>query len=351
MFLNSETISRQAEIKEFIGEVAGIFPHADLSKKCDAFVTSFPPEDALAVAALIGGANPFYLPNIPDEHLKQLSVNTEQFLNALMRTRLTLERSNHLNILVACMPKTASTFITSCIHQAFSLEWVNLSVPAHKPSEIGAHLKEQEPDEIALIRAGMMMKGYVAQHHMRLSPYVARLLQRYNVKPIVLFRNILDVIVSADDMIMEYRLKMSEKASHFFSDGLPQTYHKLSRDERLLMFAQHRASWLVRFYVSWKKHEAYGLIRPLWISYEDDFLTDKKMMVAKIIAYLGQQEKVVPTQVLRIFEDKSDSKDKRINLGIAGRGADAPSAVKDLIKDMTYPFKDELDMTPIIGDL
>lgn len=351
MFLNSETNSRRLEVEEFISQVASLSPHGDLAKKCDEFIMSFPPEDALAIAALIGAANPFYLPNIPDKHLEQLKVNPEQFLNALMRTRLTLKNSHDLNILVACMPKTASTFTQEALIKGFSLSAANLMAAATAASGLGANAMEQEPDEVALILSGLSKTGYVAQHHMRMSPYVAAMLNRFNVKPIVLFRNILDILVSMDDMILSDRKKMGDDVMHFSNDSLPRNFHLLDRNERLTIIALLKVSWLVQFYVSWKKYASHGLIKPLWVSYEKDFLGDKKMLVARIIAHLGQQDKVNPNKVLKAFLDESDADKKRINKGVTGRGADAPDNVKEMVKIAAGAFSDEIDMTPIIGDL
>lgn len=351
MFSNPETNSRQLEIKDFISQVSDTLPYHDLSKKCDDFIMSFPPEDALAIAAVLGATNPFYLPNIPDEHFERLRVTKEQFLNALMRTRMTLQRSDNMNILVACMPKTASTFTQAALKNAFTLGTANLFAAALNSSGLGSNLMEQEPDEVALILAGLRGNGYVAQHHMRMSPYVGEMLNRYNVRPIVLYRNILDILVSIDDMILRDRKKMGDNVMHFSNDSLPKNFHLLDRDERLTILAIMKVWWLIQFYVSWQKFAYLGFTKPLWVSYEKDFLGDKKMLVTRIIAHLGQQDKVNPNKVLEAFLDKSGADEKRINIGVAGRGADVPDKVKEIVKIAAGAFSDEIDMTPIIGDL
>lgn len=342
----------EADLNQAIDELSRTLFHDGLRAKGTDLVMNFPPDQALNVAANLGGVNPFFLPNIPTKNREALQFSYEEYSLSLMRMRMTAQNSSGLRVLIACMPKSASTFITSRISKAFSIPQAGLFSSANNASALGGNLMSQELEEIALMQKSYLKAGYCVQQHMPICPYTAQMLDLYGVKPIVLYRNILDILVSADDMHMKDRNSSEDcTGTAFYDDGLPSNYQYLERNERLEILAHARIHWLVRFYVSWKKCEAHGWVKPLWISYEDDFLENRKMMVARIIAFLGQQDKVVPKDVLDVFLDNSEGEKTRFNTGVPGRGADVPEKVKEMAKRIAGAYGDEFDMTPIIGDL
>lgn len=203
----------------------------------------------------------------------------------------------------------------SALREALNLPAASLTVPVANSSALGANLREQEFDELALNRSGITGQGYVAQHHMRMNPFAGEMLTLYNIRPIITYRNILDTLVSMDDMFVSDRKGGLPNNIHYFNDGMSQDYHSLERDERLTILAHRQAVWLVNFYVSWRKCEAYGLVKPLWISYENDFLGDKKRLIARLLTYLGT-DRADPANMVKVFKDKSSGKSKRINKGL-----------------------------------
>jgi hypothetical protein len=339
------------EIGPFMRKISLVSDPKQLSEMCHEFLFRFPPQRGLEVAAALTFANPFFMADIPEENAKQLSVNLELFAEIVMRAKLTASRAAQPNLLVACMPKSASTFIQHALRTALSLPSAGLytaTFSAASGSALGANLREQEPDELALIRNGLNQRGYVAQHHSRCSPYVARLLNAYNVRPIVTHRNILDIIVSMDDMALEWRSVSATPVGYFFNDGLPGNYHKIDRADRLMILAQRFSAWLVQFYISWKKCEQIGLVKPLWISYEKDFLADKVTLARRIVDHLGLDQAIV-MRLAAAFEDTSSGSEKRINKGVAGRGAEVPDAVREVVLRTAGAYAEDEDLTPIIG--
>lgn len=340
------------EIGPFMRKISVILDPKELSATCHEFLYRFPPERGLEVASALTFANPFFMADIPAENARQLSVNLELLAEILMRGKLTAARAPQTNILVACMPKSASTFIQNALRVGLALPGAGLHTAtfnAASSSALGANLREQEPDELALLRNGLNQRGYVAQHHSRCSPYVARLLSTYNVHPIVTHRNIFDILVSMDDMLMEWRKVQAPAVSHYFNDAMPGNYPLLDRADRLMMLAQRNAAWLVQFYISWKKCEQVGLTRPLWISYEKDFLGDKVALARRVVGHLGLD----PVMVMRLaaaFDDRPDAGQMRLNKGVAGRGQDVPQAVRDLVLSVASAYRDDEDLTPIVGE-
>lgn len=347
MVNQTELQTRAQEILDFVSEIDTERNLDVLNKKGNEFIYSFSPDVALQVAARISWLNPFFLPDIPQEHFVNLQISPEQFAGALMRTRMTINRNDGLNILVACAPKSASTFMQTALRKGLGLGEAGLTVPAANSSALGANMREQEFDELAVIRSGLTGTGYVAQHHMRMNPYAALLLKNYNIKPIVMHRNILDTLVSLDDMFMSYREEFPEHNGHYFNDALPEDYATYEQGDRLAMVAHRHASWLVNFYVSWKRGEAHGMVKPLWISYEDDILGDKKRLTARVLTYLGL-DRADPVKMVSALMDRSGGKSVRINKAVSGRGSKAPESVREFVLSVARPYENDVDISPLI---
>lgn len=339
------------EIMPFLNKIARMSDRTIVSKLANEFLYRFPPQRGVEIASLLTHANPFYLADIPEEFAREIAVNLDIFADAVMRAKLAATRARQLNVLVACAPKSASTFIQDALCKALALPSGGLftaTIDAGSGSMLGANLKEQEPDELALIRAGLNRRGYVAQHHMRCSPYAARQLSFYNIRPIVTYRNILDTVVSMDDMVMEWRAHGASASANFFNDGLPGSYQSLPREDRLMILAQRWTAWLVQFYVTWRKCEKMGLIKPLFVSYEEDFLGDKQLLATRIASHLGA-DMAATARLTEAFGDRSNAGAKRLNKGVAGRGKDVPEKVRAQVLRIAHFYRDEEDISPLVG--
>jgi hypothetical protein len=324
--------------------------HNDMMVKGNAFIGQFPADKGLKVASALSFANPFFLPNISERMAADLKIDTGQFSIFAMRAKMTVRRANQPNLMVACAPKSASTFIHAALVRALNLPNACLFTAAYdwtSAALLGANLREQEPDELSLIRNGLNGRGYVAQHHSRCSPYLARLLDFYHVRPIVTHRNIADTVVSMDDMLMDWRSRPQSSQYGYFSDGMPANFEHLDREDRLMILAQRWTAWLVQFYLTWRKCEAGGTIKPLWISYEKDFLGDKTLLAERLADFIGR-DIADAGRIAAALEDKSDGKVKRLNKGVAGRGRDLPEKVRAEIVSIASYCRDEDDLSPLV---
>ncbi|MDB5551395.1 MAG: hypothetical protein JWL86_1379 [Rhizobium sp.] len=341
-----------SEVGPFLDMFSKIGDAVDVRLKGHEFLSRFPPQRRLEVASALAWANPFFIPDMPAATAQQLALNLNQFAEFVMRAKLTAKRAGQFNILLACAPKSASTFIETALRKALDLPTVSLfttTMSGFAGSMLGANLREQEVDELALIRNGLNGAGYVAQHHTRCTPYLAQMLSTYNVTPIVTHRNLFDTIVSLDDMVMAYRTGGARDGELYFSDGLPANYGGLDREDRLTILAQRNTAWFIQFFVSWKKCERAGLTKPLWISYEKDFLGDKALLAARVSRHLGP-EFADPAKLAEAFEDKRDADARRFNKGVAGRGREMPESVRQIILKTASYYRDEEDISPLIGD-
>ena len=103
------------------------------------------------------------------------------------------------HILIACMPKSASTYLCGIISALPEMSQMNLVA--------GHHRREQElcPLQCAL---GHHM-NYVAAHHVRYSRATQDLLKSYKILPVVLVRNIFDCVVSLRDHLLRENSRYS----------------------------------------------------------------------------------------------------------------------------------------------
>lgn len=342
--------SAEAEIPAFLEMFALLSRPAQIKAAAHDFLGRFPPERRLGLASAMSWTNPFYLPEMADDVARSLAIGPNMIAELIMRAKMTAARAPQLNVLLACAPKSASTFIAAALQSALDLPSAALfaSTPRIRAvSMMGGNLREQEPEELSLIRYGMNGVGYVAQHHSRATPYLSLMLDTYNVKPIVTHRNLFDTFMSLDDMIMGYRGDKPSDQGFYFSDGLPANFGRLSQEDRLTILVQRNTAWFIQFYVSWKKCERAGLSKPLWVSYEKDFLADKQGLADRIIAHLGLDSDRA-AKLLAAFEDKTDGAAKRLNKGVAGRGREMPESVRAIIERTAHYYRDEEDLTPLL---
>lgn len=336
-------------IHEFLAEFSKISLPQVYNSKGNEFIRKFPPQRGLEIASALSHANPFFLPDMDADSAQKLKISLELFSEITMRAKITAGRARQLNIMVACAPKSASTFIQNALSTGLGLPGASLFTSSGNPSEQGANLREQQPDELSLIRNGLNMRGYVAQHHMRCSPYGARLLNLFNVKTIVTVRNIFDTIVSMDDMLVSWRQVAPDSEGHYFDDAMPRNYVNMDFEDRITLVAGKWTPWLTQFYVSWKKCERHNFIKPFWINYENDIIADKPRLVERLATWLGP-EMADGDRLMESFVGKNPSKNVRFNKGVAGRGASLPDNIRaDIIRFVGY-YADEEDVTPLLGD-
>lgn len=339
-----------AEIPVFLEMFSSLANPKMIQLAAHEFLARYPAGRRLGLASALSWSNPFYVPEIPEDAARSLVVNPNMLAELTMRAKLTAHRAPQLNVLLACAPKSASTFISAALQTALGLPAAALfaSTPRIQAvSMLGGNLREQEPEELALIRNGLNGVGYVAQHHARCSPYLGLLLKTYNVRTIVTVRNLFDTFVSLDDMIMGYRSDKAAQEGYYFSDGLPSNYGMLDLEDRLTILVHRSTAWFIQFYVSWKKCERANLVRPLWVSYEQDFLADKQGLAERIIGHLGLDPEAA-AKLLAAFEDKTDGAARRLNKGVAGRGRAMPDSVRAMIERIAHPYRDEEDLTPLL---
>src|SRR5579872_1434315 len=136
------------------------------------------------------------------------------------------------HILIACMPKSGSTFLTDVIAELPGLRRVSLAPTSDR--------REQEIDEYCLQQVDRL--GFVAQHHVRYSDWTAEMCRDYGLAPVVLVRSLLDVIVSLRDHM--------RRESTVWPMFFVEPRHAALDDARMdAMIARLALPWYLNFYM------------------------------------------------------------------------------------------------------
>jgi len=219
-----------------------------------------------------------------------------------------------VHVLIACMPKSGSTFLSDVIGQCPGFRRAILTPSAGR--------REQEIDEQLLRKLDKV--SYVAQHHVRNSEWTSEMCRTYGVAPIVLVRSLQDVVVSLRDHM--------RRESAVFPQFFAEARHADLDDTALeAMLARLALPWYLNFYMSWR--EAPGA---MMVSYED--LTASPVEVIRdILSFSGAN-----TTIEGVEEAVAKAKAKetsRLNVGVSGRGASLQPETIQIILDLIdiYP--------------
>lgn len=199
-----------------------------------------------------------------------------------------------IHLLVACMPKSGSTYLSAILSNLEGFQQGILVLSAGR--------REQELDVLELVHNDDM--SYVAQHHVRYSQGTKELLERFDVKPIVLVRNVYDAMVSIRD---HFRNESTEKPM-----GYAFPYMKDWPDEKLEEFiVDIFMPWYLNFFLTWKECN-----NSCWLTYEE-LIAVPHVTLDKINRHfsLGINEKDISQAI-----ERAGTGFTRKNVGKAGRG-------------------------------
>ena len=250
---------------------------------------------------------------------------------------------------VFCLPKSGSSFTQSAISAALASSFIHLTSHAHDFSALGMNGREQELDELAILYAIFRTRGsFVAQHHTRSTPFLCEQLRYFGIQPVVMVRNVFDVIVSADEMFRSWRQTGTDWTRDHFT--LPVDYEHRDTADRLAVLASSLGVWAINFYLSWRRCEQAKLVSPLWLSYEED-VTNKEVFKQRVAGYLGMNEE--QSKRLAAYVANPDVEKSRLNVGTVGRGTKFPDAARAIVMDYAKLFRNEFadnDVRILFGD-
>ena len=229
------------------------------------------------------------------------------------------------HILIACMPKSGSSFLSAVVGRLPGYRRVQL-IPDYDR-------REHELDEFCLRQVDRY--NYVAQHHVRYSHWTAAMCRDYTLAPVVLVRNLLDVAVSLRDALR----KDGPVWPFIFAE--PQ-HAGLSDAQLEEMMVRLALPWYVNFYMGWRQAPD-----ALLVQYED-LMADPVGTVRRVLTHAGVAASTADIEAA--VREVMANDQTRFNVGVVGRGAGLrPDLVRDVLQ--MVDFYPEAASDPYIATL
>lgn len=202
------------------------------------------------------------------------------------------------HLLVACFPKSGSTLMKRLLCDATGYAETQFAP---------AFLQNEQEIYLPLVLANAR-ENRVIQQHCRATVPNLHILQAFNIKPVVLVRNIYDVLLSWKEF-----LDGGAHINSFFPH-----YDELSDEQRLALVVDDRAPWYLSFFASWQHAETTGQIEATWMTYRQ-LTADPTAALEGILEFYGIRAD--PVRLARATQMVNrDTGATRFNKGKVGRG-------------------------------
>lgn len=232
----------------------------------------------------------------------------------LGRTRVSAARVPH--VLVACMPKSASSFLAAAIAGLPGMRQVSYSE--------GRDFREQELDLHRLCQYATIPS--VSQQHVRYSSVTEELIRDFGITPVVLTRNLFDVVASMRDHVRGPESR--GPAGYLTERHLALPDHELD-----VVIADIMMPWYFTFYLSWLECP-----EALRFTYED-VRSDPGRVLSRI-AEVAEMD--CSPDCIRGAVESALATAPRLNKGVSGRGESIAPEARERILHLAahYPEKD-----------
>ena len=147
-------------------------------------------------------------------------------------------RHKRPSLLIACMPKSASTFLTRLIAGSIPDMRIGHFVPEYGD-------REQVLSEARVRRHRLSGRPVVAQHHVRASSHLLGVCESNSIRILVLTRNLPDAIVSLRDHMN------NESVRGFLVSVDAEEWRRMTEAEQYRMLAEYALPWYVEFAAGW----------------------------------------------------------------------------------------------------
>jgi hypothetical protein len=167
--------------------------------------------------------------------------------------------------------------------------------------------------------------GFVSQMHVRYSDPTAKILATHGIRPVVLVRNIFDVIVSLRD-------HLSDTAPYMAMAYVSEEMRSWPAEKMYSFLADMAVPWYLNFFVCWS-----GCDDKLLLTYEA-LTADPKKTLREVAAFAG----IAATEAdIESAISRATNSDTRKNVAVAGRGqAMLPSDIKERIAKLAAYYPD-----------
>jgi hypothetical protein len=203
------------------------------------------------------------------------------------------------HIFIACVPKSASTFLKNLL--------VNLTGYRDLFTVYAAGQSEHEIYLPTLRESAHL--DTVTQQHCRASDANVHLMQAFGIRPVVLVRNIFDSVMS----LLDFYNQGAFQNSYFRAD-----WQALDQETKIELLIENVIPWYFQFVASWDLAEKQKRLEVHWLTYEE-LVADKPSSILKVLEFhgLGAGRRGVEQ---RIKEIEAGERKIRFNKGVTGRG-------------------------------
>lgn len=225
--------------------------------------------------------------------------------------------TDHDRILLACFPKSGSTYLAG----VFGL----LPGYVKAPLVAGYGRREQELSVEKLLIAHRAHGNYIAQHHVRCSAATERLIERFSLKPVVLVRNIFDVIASIEDHLRGEAPVISQAY-------VPEDIRDWDEERVRHFIVDMIVPWYLNFFASWSEFDD-----KLLVTYED--------INADVIGVVGRMSDHYRLNLAEgdiraaVARANGPGADTRRNRAVVGRGNSLPESVRGKIVTLSRYYE------------
>lgn len=232
-----------------------------------------------------------------------------------------------MRIMVACAPKSASTYVANVLGWYFSIEFGARQLVYYYEWE-----QNLTPDVIEQInpRANFVLQMHLLPHRPNLI-----VLDKLQIKPIFLWRNLADTVISYDDHIRT----QSHEWPNFYIHN--RNWFLAQPDQARYQFLIQRAlPWHLAFYLGWRARDA-------TFRHYENMLRDETAYFRGII-----QELAGGVDVVRLKQVLDEGKQVRFNVGTWGRSKELFSSATRLALEnliLNDPWHEQLEV--LLDDL
>jgi hypothetical protein len=231
----------------------------------------------------------------------------------------------HHHLVVASMPKSGSTY----------LQKVLVHVTGFRPYWLNTAGNDNERNLELTAIPMFLAQDTVTQEHMRATRANVQWLKRMGVRPIMLVRNIFDVIVSSRDHSAGGDICGPNAHT-------PAAYNTWSPEDQAWFIIRMGLPWLLTFVSSWL--DAQRELPVLWVSYEE-IVQRTASTVARILDHAGVERK--PADIQRLAAEV-DLGNVRFNRGLSGRGeSELTGAQRQAVRDLAAVYRGAYDFSLI----
>jgi hypothetical protein len=215
--------------------------------------------------------------------------------------------SEHPHVLLACMPKSGSSYLMAMI----------AALPGMSRAElIRGHSRREH--ELALEQAIQVHdRGYVAQAHVRYSPATRHFIDAFSMTVVFQTRNLYDVVVSFHDHLTD--LSTLNPVTY-----VPGGFAGWTRQRRLLFVADTVVPWYLNLCRSWSEYTG-PIVR---VAYHD-LVADPRRELERVARAAGIA--ATPDNLDAAVRAARERPARTLNVGGEGRGRALPVAVRGRI--------------------